>query len=146
MPYNSNYGGQGYNNQLPATPPSNDATQQFVWAIKTCFNKYVEFNGRASRCEFWWWTLFSFLIGCVAAASPWIGGVLQVALLLPTLAVTWRRLHDTGRGGGWFFIGLIPLVGQIILIVWLAQPGEYHPNRFGPNPYGYDDGLPPTVH
>jgi uncharacterized membrane protein YhaH (DUF805 family) len=62
-----------------------------------------------------------------------IAVVISLALFLPTLAVTWRRLHDIGKSGGWFFIGLVPLVGWILLLVWFcrdSQPGE---NRFGPN-------------
>lgn len=134
-----------YSNGNVPDPIPTDTTQQFVWAIKTCFNKYVDFDGRASRAEFWWWFLFTFLIDLAFCWSGWGTGLVSAAFLLPTLGVSWRRLHDTGRGGGWWFIGFIPLVGWILLIIWLAAPGENHPNRFGPNPYGFDDGQPPIV-
>ncbi len=136
--YNSYNGGGG--DAIPR-----DTVQQFVWAIKTCFNKYADFTGRASRAEYWWWILFSFLIQAACSGSMWLDGIVTIALLVPTIAVGVRRLHDTGRGGGWWCINFIPLVGQILFIIWCAQPGEFHPNRFGLNPYGYDDGQPPIL-
>lgn len=128
----------GYNNQ-PQRP-----TETFLKSIKTCFYKYVDFNGRASRAEFWWWVLFTCLVSiCLDVTGSWIISLLNVAIMLPSLAVMSRRLHDIGKGAGYMFIGLIPLVGQILLIIWCCEIGELHPNRFGPNPYGYDDGMPP---
>ena len=137
---NPNYGPQqqGGNNR------ENDTTTQFVAAIKTCFTKYVEFNGRASRAEFWWWILFIVLINAAFSVSAWAYSLASTALICPTLAVSWRRLHDIGKGGGYWFLIFIPLVGMIILTVWACTPGEYHPNRFGYNPYGYNDGMPPV--
>lgn len=104
-------------------------TMDFIEAVKTCFNKYVEFNGRASRAEYWWFQLFGFIVGCIPFIN-WLG----ILLLLPNLAVAWRRLHDIGKGGGWFFISLIPLVGWIWYIVLMCTKGEPGPNRFGVPP------------
>ncbi len=104
----------------------------FGEAIKTCFSKYATFSGRATRAEFWWWWLFTFLISLVIGWVPIIGWLVTLAFIIPNLAVAWRRLHDTGRAGGWWFLGLIPLVGAIILIVWYCQKSEPQDNRFGP--------------
>ena len=116
----------------------------FSQAVTVCFNKFANFNGRATRSEFWWFALFTYLLvgipGWIAGATDssvvaWIFGTLStlfgLVTIIPSLAVTWRRLHDTGRAGGWFFICLIPLVGEIILIVWLAMAGQPGANRFG---------------
>lgn len=97
----------------------------FADAIRTCFAKYADFSGRASRPEFWWWALFSLLASMVLGAiSQWLSVLFFLATLVPYLAVTARRLHDTGRSGWMQLIGLIPLIGLIIMIVWLAQPGK----------------------
>lgn len=100
------------------------------------FNKYCCFSGRASRSEYWWFYLFSIILsaaaGFVAAfAGEWITYVLSVAMFLPGLGLWVRRLHDIGKAGGWIFLNLIPLVGQIILLVWACQNSEMQPNRFG---------------
>lgn len=120
-----------YPNQVPTQP---DTMQQWICSVKTCISKYADFNGRAGRPEFWWWTLTCFLLGLILAVIPYLGWIANVALLVPTLAVTWRRLHDIGKAGGFYFIGLIPLVGWIILLVWLIKESEPQPNRFGPGP------------
>ncbi|MCI9607385.1 MAG: DUF805 domain-containing protein [Muribaculaceae bacterium] len=113
----------------------------FQDAVKRVFNKYAEFNGRASRAEFWWFILFCFIVnavfgvlGNVASFFSWIGGLAGLALLIPTLAVSWRRLHDMGKAGGWWFINFIPLVGAVLFIIWCAQPSEPQANRFGEVP------------
>ena len=97
----------------------------FIESVKTCFTKYADFSGRAGRPEFWWWFLFTILgtVAC-AALSDKLAAVFQVAILLPTLAVGTRRLHDTNRSGWRQLISLIPLVGWILVIVWLAQEGK----------------------
>jgi uncharacterized membrane protein YhaH (DUF805 family) len=111
-------------------------------AVKTCFTKYVEFSGRASRPEYWWFFL-SYVIVYVAALI--IGGAIEVpalvfiallAYFLPLLSAAVRRLHDTGRSGWWYLIGLVPLVGVIILIVFLAGEGNPGQNEYGPPPGG----------
>jgi uncharacterized membrane protein YhaH (DUF805 family) len=113
----------------------------FTQAISTCFSKYVDFTGRASRSEFWFYYLFiliaSFVLGIVDALMfaemYWqpLTTVLSLATILPSFAVAARRLHDRNRSGWWQLLWLIPLVGMIILIVWWATKGETGPNRFG---------------
>ena len=108
-----------------------------------CWKKYAEFSGRARRQEFWMFFLFNFL-ACVAigivdgilGTSGALGGLYSLAVLIPSLAVGARRLHDTDRSGWWQLIALIPLIGAIILLVFFcldSKPGE---NRFGANPKG----------
>jgi len=108
-------------------------------SIATCFRKYAEFKGRASRAEYWWFVLFAILAyiaaGIVATAlenaAPTV--LLLLGLLLPSLSVAVRRLHDTGRPGWWYLIAFVPF-GSIVLIVFLAQPGEANANQYGPAP------------
>jgi len=94
----------------------------FQDSIKVCFNKYVDFSGRASRSEYWWFALFLFLGYIVTGmVSHWLYYLFALGTLLPSLAAATRRLHDTGRSGWWQLISLIPLIGWIVLIVFLAQ-------------------------
>ncbi|MBP2050592.1 uncharacterized membrane protein YhaH (DUF805 family) [Streptomyces griseochromogenes] len=102
--------------------------------------KYVVFNGRARRQEYWMFFLFNVIISIVLAiidaamGSSVLGIIYALATLLPGLGVTVRRLHDTDRSGWWILIALIPLIGTIILIVFLATEGKAEPNQHGPNP------------
>ncbi|GGT79803.1 MULTISPECIES: DUF805 domain-containing protein [Streptomyces] len=102
--------------------------------------KYAVFGGRARRKEFWMFTLFSVIISIVLSVIDGVLGmqllslIYSLAVLIPTLAVSVRRLHDTGRSGWWILIGLIPLVGAIILIVFYATEGNQSENAHGPNP------------
>jgi uncharacterized membrane protein YhaH (DUF805 family) len=114
--------------------------------------KYATFSGRARRKEFWMFALFNFIIALVfsilstiinqssgAAAGSSnifsvISGLYSLAVLIPGLAVAVRRLHDTGRSGWNYFLGLIPLVGAIILIVYFCQDSQAGENQYGPNP------------
>lgn len=94
----------------------------FQESIKVCFNKYVDFSGRASRSEYWWFVLFVFLVQLgLGLFSNWLALIFLLATLLPQIAAATRRLHDTGRSGWWQLIGLVPLIGWIVLIVFLAQ-------------------------
>ncbi len=102
--------------------------------------KYTVFHGRSGRPEFWWFTLINLIISAVLFAVFYraIGGVGQLvyylyglAVLLPTLGVEIRRLHDTNRSGWWILIGIIPLVGWIVLIVFFALEGTRDPNEYG---------------
>jgi uncharacterized membrane protein YhaH (DUF805 family) len=113
----------------------------FGGAIKTCFSKYATFKGRARRPEYWWWYLFYFLVllglqildGVIALAGgpPLLSLLGVLALFVPTIAAAARRLHDTDRSGWMQLIVFIPLVGFIILIVFLCQRGTDGPNRYG---------------
>lgn len=101
----------------------------FPDSIKTCFSKYADFNGCASRSEYWWWVLFLLLGALISAViSPKLMAVFYLATLLPTFAVTARRLHDTDRSGWWQLISIVPLIG-LILLVFLIQDSKT-PNRF----------------
>ena len=95
----------------------------FQDSLRICFSKYVDFTGRASRPEYWWFALFVFVVSIVLSQiSRPLGSLFALAVLLPSLAAAARRLHDTARSGWWLLIALIPFVGSIILIVLLAQP------------------------
>jgi uncharacterized membrane protein YhaH (DUF805 family) len=97
----------------------------FAESVRTCFSKYVDFNGVASRSEFWWFILFGFIVGVVlGAVSVTVANLFALAILLPQLAVGARRLHDVGRSGWWQLLVLIPIFGLIVLIVFWVQPSN----------------------
>ena len=110
-------------------------------AVKHCLTNYATFSGRARRSEYWWFALFGFIVGVVASILDGILGttvvypLVALGLLLPSLAVGVRRLHDISRSGWWLLIGLVPLVGAILLIVWFCQD-SHGPNEHGPSPKG----------
>lgn len=112
------------------------------------FERYAVFEGRAGRAEYWWFFLANFLIGLVIQILAGVSDALVIlsviyslALLIPGLAVAVRRLHDTNKSGWWLLIALVPLVGIIVLIVFLATDGDPGANQYG-NP---DPGLPAAV-
>ncbi|MFY9329251.1 MAG: DUF805 domain-containing protein [Georgfuchsia sp.] len=106
----------------------------FGEAISTCFSKYADFDGRASRAEFWWFFLFTFLASAAAGiVSQTLSALFSLGVLLPSLAVGARRLHDTDRSGWFLLLWLIPLIGWIVLLVWTVQEGK-EPNRFSSSP------------
>jgi uncharacterized membrane protein YhaH (DUF805 family) len=101
---------------------------------------YVGFQGRARRKEYWMFVLFSVIVSillsivdAIASLNSVLSGLYSLAVLLPSLAVGVRRLHDTGRSGWWLLISLIPLIGTIILLVFLCQDSQ-EDNVYGPNP------------
>ena len=103
--------------------------------------KYAEFGGRARRKEYWLFLLCHVIITCALVAVDALAGTVVVftgiyslAALIPTLAVTVRRLHDTGRSGWWYFISYIPIIGGIILLVFTVQDSDPDDNRYGANP------------
>lgn len=109
----------------------------------SCWKKYVEFSGRARRQEYWMFVLFNILasvamaiVDGVLGTNGALGGLYSLAVLLPSLAVTFRRLHDTDRSGWWLLISLIPLIGAIVVLVFLCLDSKPGSNRFGPNPKG----------
>lgn len=118
----------------------------FGQAISSGFSNYVGFSGRACRSEYWYWVLFYFIGAIVAEIIDSVLGITAIyplfslAVLLPGLAVAVRRLHDLDRSGWWILLGLIPLVGAVILIIWYCMKGTTGPNRFGPDPLGGVDG------
>ena len=119
----------------------NRERMNFLEAIQVCLSKYATFHGRARRSEYWWFALFNLIVSVIAAIiDQALGGgqifqvVVSLALFLPSLAVAIRRLHDTNRSGWWILIGLIPLVGFIILIVWFCTDSAPGDNNYGPYP------------
>ncbi len=108
--------------------------------------KYVVFSGRARRKEYWVFVLISSIVvvflSVIDEMMGWTLGedegflstLYGVAVIIPSIAVTLRRLHDTDRSGWWVLIGLIPLIGVIILLVYMILKGNEGDNRFGPDP------------
>lgn len=99
---------------------------------------YCNFEGRATRAEFWWFFLFTFIIGLICGVLGRVGtilsGIIGLGLLLPNLGLSVRRLHDINKSGWLLLLAFIPLVGAIILIVWWAKEGDPEPNQYGPVP------------
>jgi uncharacterized membrane protein YhaH (DUF805 family) len=128
----------------------------FGEAIKTCFSKYATFSGRARRSEFWWFYLFIAIISGIPSAyiyfqtyanadaeSASIGilgilvGLLNLALVLPFIAVSVRRLHDRDSSGWWWWLSVLCGLGALILILaFYIQPTKPGPNKYGPDPTG----------
>jgi uncharacterized membrane protein YhaH (DUF805 family) len=97
----------------------------FQESIRICFKKYADFTGRAGRPEYWWFILFIIVAGLAASMiSDVLGAVFSLATLLPSISAATRRLHDTNRSGWWQLICLVPVIGLIVLIVFLAQEGK----------------------
>lgn len=107
----------------------------FGESIATCLKHYADFNGRATRSEFWWFFLFSFLVQMAGGViGNVLSGLLALALLLPSLAVGARRLHDIGKSGWFLLIWFIPLIGWLIMIYWNVQPSAEGKNEYGDAP------------
>ena len=115
----------------------------FQTSVKTCFKKYADFSGRALRSELWWFVLFSVLGGIITTIidimilgysvesyGP-LNLICTVALFLPAIAVTARRLHDVNRSGWWQLIELT-IIGILLIIIWCATEGEKKKNIYGP--------------
>ena len=114
----------------------------FQTSIKTCFNKYAVFSGRASRSEFWWFALFALIGGIIAwiidvmilgydaEANGPINLIFSIILILPSFAVGARRLHDIDKTGWWQLLWLT-IVGGILVIIWQATMGEKKKNKYG---------------
>jgi uncharacterized membrane protein YhaH (DUF805 family) len=115
----------------------------FAEAISSGLRNYVTFSGRAARSEYWWFFLFAILCsiaGEILDAATGGAGLINLAvalgLLLPSIALAVRRLHDKDRSGWWYLIIFIPLIGGLILLYWFVTRGTAGPNRFGPDPLG----------
>ena len=119
-----------------------------IWYLLV-LKKYSVFSGRSSRKEYWYFVLFNVLITFVLMVADrmtgtfdseigigLLSGIYTLAILIPSIAVSVRRLHDTDRSGWLFLITLIPLVGAIVLIVFFAQDSQPGENQYGSNPYG----------
>ncbi len=120
---------------------------EFTEAVRSVLGKYATFTGRAPRSEFWWWTLFVFLLSIATQIVDGFlfgpvayGGVPPLSLLvslgvfLPGLTVSVRRLHDLDRTGWWLLIIFVPLVGVLLLLFWFVQRGTVGANSHGEDP------------
>jgi uncharacterized membrane protein YhaH (DUF805 family) len=98
----------------------------FSDSIQTCFTKYADFNGCASRPEFWWFTLFTWLASMLISffGGHFASFIFSAATLVPGIAVGARRLHDTDRSGWLQLLWIVPVIGWVLLIVWMAQEGK----------------------
>lgn len=137
-------------NPTPSNYSRESQSLTFAQAIKSVFNKYSDFSSRARRSEYWYWQLFVilvYLVLCIpfiiAAATDTpalaiVSGVLILcfilAIIIPSLAVVARRLHDTGRSGWYYFMSFIPFVGGIILLIYTVEDSHTGVNQWGSNP------------
>lgn len=105
---------------------------KFGPAVSTCLSKYATFSGRATRSEFWWFYLFTFLINWIAslAAGNLVSLLISLAFVLPLWAAGARRLHDIGRTGWWQLL-FITVIGILLLIFWYAQETKPEENKYG---------------
>ena len=104
-------------------------------AVRTCLSKYADFSGRAARPEFWWFVLAQVVVNLILnMVIPVLGMLFSLAMLVPSLAAGSRRLHDIGKSGWLQLVLLIPLIGLLLLIYWMVQPGEAGANQYGPPP------------
>lgn len=123
--------------------------------LEPIIRHYLDFNGRASRSQYWYFVLYYFLISLVLAfidtlvINPMLGatpeqmargGILQMifglALFLPSLSIGVRRLHDIGKSGWWLLLSFIPIIGVLVLLFWFIQDSQPGSNEYGPNPKG----------
>lgn len=113
----------------------------FMTAVKTCLTtKYLNFEDRAQRSEYWWFVLALFIANIIAAILDGVTGIpiftliVTLGLLIPSIAAGVRRLHDLDKSGWWLLISLVPIVGFFLLLYWFVQRGTEGDNRFGPDP------------
>ncbi len=127
----------------------------FTEAVKSVFSNYTNFSGRARRSEYWYFVLFNMLINFVLSTLMALGGgysdemsafamiiaglmsIYGLVAIIPGIAVSIRRLHDTGRSGWNLLWGFVPLIGSIIVLIFMATDSVQGENQYGPNPKGY---------
>ncbi|TRW50380.1 DUF805 domain-containing protein [Aliidiomarina halalkaliphila] len=116
------------------------------WYLEV-FRKYTVFTGRSRRAEYWWFILINmiiaFILGFIDGFSGTfneqfglglLSGIYMLVILIPSIAVAIRRLHDTGRSGWWMLILFVPLIGGLVFLVFMLLPSEAGENKWGPNP------------
>lgn len=116
-------------------------------AVSSVFSKFATFSGRARRSEYWWFVAFSIVVLAIALVIDnvaglkiegqqigWVYTAVALLLVIPSIAVTVRRLHDTGRSGWWWFLSLVCGIGAIILFVFCLMEGTRGENEYGPDP------------
>ena len=142
-----------------AQPIGRDEPKGSVFgAIQSTLRKYGTFEGRSSRSEFWYFVLFTTITSVITGmmdslfgtaiitivdGDPIVWGgyisyIVSLALLVPSLTVSVRRLHDIGKSGWWMLAAFVPIVGWILLIIWYCIRGDDTPNRFGDKPIYYN--------
>jgi uncharacterized membrane protein YhaH (DUF805 family) len=131
---NAGYANQGY--AAPSGYVQGSAGMSFGDAVSKFFKDYANFKGRSRRSEYWFQVLFSLLVftGTLFLSPIDMGFTYLIAALaffIPSLAAVSRRLHDTGKSFGYYFFVLIPFVGGILLLVWLATDSDRGPNQYG---------------
>ena len=110
--------------------------QGMNWYLEV-LKKYAIFSGRARRKEYWMFMLFNFIIAfalSIVEERSILVSLYSLAVLLPGMAVAVRRLHDTGRSGWWLLIGIVPIIGALVLLVFMVQDSQSDDNQYGPNP------------
>lgn len=130
------------NNELIPTP-----MMSFGESVKTCFQKYVTFKGRARRSEYWWFCLLNFIAGIVTVVLDYqmdtinielglgaLSGLYTLIVFLPGLAVSVRRLHDTGHSGWYYLLTFIPILGALFLLYFFVSDSAPEENRYGKSP------------
>ncbi len=118
------------------------------WYLEA-LKKYAVFGGRSRRKEFWYFYLVNIIVAIVlslvdvllgtysaAANAGLLSGIYSLAVLIPTIAVGVRRLHDIDRTGWWMLLHLVPIIGSIVLLIFALIDGTPGSNRYGPNPKG----------
>lgn len=117
----------------------------FTEAIKMALQQnYCNFSGRSSRSEYWWYMLFYFIVSFIVSfignatgsqvLNYWLSLFVGLALFLPSLGLCVRRLHDINKSGWWVLLNLIPVVGWIILLIWVCKDSDPTDNQYGPVP------------
>ena len=135
---------------LPEYVPRPTEMMSFPDAVRNVLiNKFGDFNGRATRSEYWWWVLASFIISIPISIldgiifgweyddTGWFGILFIIVFLIPNLTLTVRRLHDKGKSGWFLLILVVPLINicfMIVLLVWFIQDGDAHVNSYGDVP------------
>jgi uncharacterized membrane protein YhaH (DUF805 family) len=116
------------------------------------FRRFFDFSGRSRRMEFWMFTLLSVLASIAGTVvdialgfsfddvGP-VASIVSLAFLIPSLSVSFRRLHDVDRSAWWLLLVFLPIIGWIVLLVWNCSDGTSGPNRFGPDPKNPDGDL-----
>jgi uncharacterized membrane protein YhaH (DUF805 family) len=145
-PYGQQPSQAGYGGPYDPPPPGPDGYLRggavgFGDAIRLAFKSWSAYQGRASRSAYWWYALFAFIVYLVAdiiflraighGAGLGLYFIFAIGMLIVSLPLAVRRLHDTDRSGFWLFLGLIPFIGGIVILVFTLLAGTRGPNRFG---------------
>ena len=123
----------------------------FIEATEVCFTKYFNFSGRARRSEYWFFTLFTLLTSSFFiyfegymgifpnTDQAVLANIFSLLVIIPSIAVGVRRLHDTNHSGWWYLLIVIPIIGWIVILIWLCKNSDEEDNRFGSNPKYIDE-------